>query len=91
MLKRIASILLIGILGLAYEAIKPPPPKTCGSPGGPPITAPRIKLRDGRHMAYKEYGVPREAANKKIVFIHGFGSTRHDAVIATNLPKVIIN
>ncbi|KEH41402.1 uncharacterized protein [Medicago truncatula] len=90
MLRRIASILLIGILGLAYEAIKPPPPRTCGSPGGPPITAPRIKLRDGRHLAYKEHGVPRQLASKKIVFLHGFGSSRHDAVIATNLPKGLL-
>ncbi|KAL2326672.1 hypothetical protein Fmac_025730 [Flemingia macrophylla] len=78
-------------LGLAYQlAISPPPPRTCGSPGGPPITAPRIKLRDGRYLAYKEHGVPREVAKKKIVFLHGFGSCRHDAVIATNLPQGLL-
>ncbi|CAI8585074.1 unnamed protein product [Vicia faba] len=90
MLSRITSILLIVILALAYKAIKPPPLRRCGSPGGPPITAPRIKLRDGRHLAYKEYGVSRELANKKIVFIHGFGSCRHDTVIATNLPSGLL-
>ncbi|XP_050892131.1 uncharacterized protein LOC127097678 isoform X2 [Lathyrus oleraceus] len=90
MLSRIASILLIVILALAYKGIKPPAPRTCGSPGGPPITATRIKLRDGRHLAYKEYGVPRESASKKIVFIHGFGSCRHDTVIATNLPSGLL-
>lgn len=88
MVGKIAAILLIGLLALAYEAIQPPPPRTCGSPGGPPITAPRIKLRDGRHLAYKEHGVPRQLAKYKIVFIHGFASCRHDAVIATNLPPV---
>ncbi|XP_065620390.1 uncharacterized protein LOC112037297 [Quercus suber] len=48
-----AVILLMGLLaiGRAYRAIRPPPPKICGSPGGPPITAPRIKLRDGRNLA----------------------------------------
>ncbi|KAE8718958.1 germin-like protein subfamily 3 member 2-like [Hibiscus syriacus] len=40
----------------------PPPPKTCGSPDGPPVSASRIKLKDGRHLAYKEHGVPRDAA-----------------------------
>ncbi|XP_058724037.1 uncharacterized protein LOC131595644 [Vicia villosa] len=90
MLRRIASILLIVILALAYKAIKPPAPRTCGSPGGPPITATRIKLRDGRHLAYKEYGVSRQLANKKIVFIHGFASCRHDTVIATNLPSGLL-
>lgn len=89
MLSRIAAFLLIVFLALAYQAIQPPPPKTCGSPGGPPITAPRIKLRDGRHLAYKEYGVPRQVAKHKIVFIHGFGSCKHDAVIANNLPSVL--
>jgi hypothetical protein len=88
MLTKTASIFLIGILALSYQAIKPPLPRTCGSPGGPPITAPRIKLRDGRHLAYKEYGVPRQLANNKIIFIHGFGSCRHDTVIATNVPSV---
>ncbi|KAJ1435945.1 Alpha/Beta hydrolase fold [Sesbania bispinosa] len=90
MLSKIAAILLIVIVALAYQAIQPPPPKTCGSPGGPPITGPRIKLRDGRHLAYKEHGVPRQVANKKIVFLHGFASSRHDAVIATNLPQGLL-
>ena len=91
MLRRIAAIFLIGFLALAYQAIHPPPPRTCGSsPEGPLITGPRIKLRDGRHIAYKEHGAPREEAKKKIVFLHGFGSSRHDAVIATHLPQVHI-
>ncbi|CAJ1967686.1 unnamed protein product [Sphenostylis stenocarpa] len=90
MLIKIAAIFLVGLLALAYQAIQPPPPRTCGSPHGPPVTAPRIKLRDGRHLAYKEHGVPRELAKNKIVFLHGFGSCRHDAVIATNLPKGLL-
>ncbi|KAL2993362.1 hypothetical protein AAZX31_10G106700 [Glycine max] len=91
MLRRIAAIFLIGFLALAYQAIHPPPPRTCGSsPEGPLITGPRIKLRDGRHIAYKEHGVPREEAKKKIVFLHGFGSSRHDAVIATHLPQGLV-
>ena len=90
MLTKITAIFLFALLALAYKAIQPPPPRTCGSPGGPPITAPRITLRDGRHLAYKEHGVPREVAKKKIVFLHAFGSCRHDTVIATNLPPVLL-
>ncbi|CAL0333442.1 unnamed protein product [Lupinus luteus] len=90
MLIKISAILLVGFLALAYEAIKPPPPRTCGSPGGPPITGPRIKLRDGRHLAYKEHGVPKQLANKKIVFIHAFGSSKHDAVIVSSLPQGLV-
>jgi len=90
MLIKIAAVFFVGLVALAYQAIHPPPPRTCGSPHGPPITGPRIQLRDGRHLAYKEHGVPRQLAKNKIVFLHGFGSSRHDAVIATNLPKVCI-
>ncbi|PON37640.1 Alpha/beta hydrolase fold [Parasponia andersonii] len=90
MSKRIALVLVFVLLSWAYQAIRPPPPKICGSPGGPPITAPRIRLRDGRYLAYKEYGVPKEAAKYKIIFVHAFGSSRHDAVVATAVsPEAI--
>ncbi|KAK7392986.1 hypothetical protein VNO78_21436 [Psophocarpus tetragonolobus] len=90
MKRKIALIFLVAIFAFAYQAIHPPSPRTCGSPSGPPITAPRIKLRDGRHLAYKEHGVPRELAKKKIVYIHGFGSSRHDAGIARTLFKGVV-
>lgn len=83
MFKRIIVILVIGVISWAYKATTPPPPRICGSPNGPAITGPRIKLRDGRHLAYKEHGVPKEDAKYKIIFVHGFGSSRHDASIAT--------
>uniref|UniRef100_A0A5B7B2Q8 AB hydrolase-1 domain-containing protein n=1 Tax=Davidia involucrata TaxID=16924 RepID=A0A5B7B2Q8_DAVIN len=83
MFKRILVVLLIGLLAWAYQVTQPPPPNVCGSPGGPPITATRIKLRDGRHLAYLEHGVPTEMAKYKIIFFHGFGSSRHDASFST--------
>ncbi|XP_062091778.1 uncharacterized protein LOC133797763 isoform X1 [Humulus lupulus] len=90
MLKRIGLVLVIVLVSLAYQTIRPPPPKVCGSPGGPPITAPRIKLRDGRHLAYKEYGVPLKVSKYKIIYVHSFGSCRHHAVVATTLsPEAI--
>jgi hypothetical protein len=88
-LRTTLAVLFIGILAWAYQAIQPPPPKICGSPDGPPITAPRIKLRDGRHLAYKEHGVPKDEAKYKIIFVHGINSCRHDAVIADTLSPVI--
>ncbi|ESQ51218.1 hypothetical protein EUTSA_v10017719mg, partial [Eutrema salsugineum] len=36
----------------------------------------RIKLRDGRFLAYKERGVPKDEAKYKIILIHGFGSSK---------------
>lgn len=74
----------------AYKAIQSPPPKICGSADGPPITTPRIKLSDGRHLAYKEHGVPKDKANYKIVFVHGFDSCRHDAVVAEGLSPDVV-
>lgn len=78
---KILLVVLIGLLAWGYQATRPPPPKTCGSPDGPPVTAPRIKLSDGRHLAYKETGVPRDNAKYKIVYIHGYDGCRHDVPI----------
>ncbi|CAK9149224.1 unnamed protein product [Ilex paraguariensis] len=86
MFKKIILVFFIGFLAWAYQSVRPPPPKICGSEGGPPITAPRIKLRDGRYLAYKEHGVPKEMAKYKIIFVHGFGCSRHD--LAT-VPSVM--
>ncbi|PON71181.1 Alpha/beta hydrolase fold [Parasponia andersonii] len=91
MLKRInVPVLSIGSLSRVYSGIRPPLPKISGSPGGLPITAPRIRLRDGRHLAYKEYGMPKEDAKHRIIFVHGFTSSRHDAVVATTLSPEFI-
>ncbi|KAG5557008.1 hypothetical protein RHGRI_007308 [Rhododendron griersonianum] len=79
----IFGVVLIGFLAWAFQAIVPPPPNICGTPNGPPITATRIKLRDGRHLAYTEHGVPKERAKYKFVFFHGFSSGRNDGSFAT--------
>nr|DAD28817.1 TPA_asm: hypothetical protein HUJ06_030285 [Nelumbo nucifera] len=83
MIGRIAAVLLGGLLSWAYKATRPPPPKICGSPDGPPVTSPRIKLSDGRYLAYKERGVPKAEANYKIIVVHGFDSSK-DIYIAAS-------
>ncbi|CAI0423533.1 unnamed protein product [Linum tenue] len=70
-------LLLAGLVAWGYQAIQPPPPKICGSCDGPPVTASRIQLRDGRHLAYQERGVSKDVAKIKVVFIHGFDSDPH--------------
>ncbi|XP_077241267.1 uncharacterized protein LOC143881846 isoform X1 [Tasmannia lanceolata] len=87
MLRKVSVVLLMGLLAWAYQTIQPPPPKICGSPNGPPVTAPRVKLRDGRHLAYKEHGVSKDKAKYKIVYVHGFGSCRHEPLLFS--PEVI--
>lgn len=82
-LKKVVLVGFVGFLAWVYQATKPPPPKTCGSENGPPITAPRIQLKDGRYLAYKEYGVSKDVAKHKIVFVHGFDQCRHDVYAIT--------
>ena len=69
----------VSLSALFYKQIQPPPPKIPGSPGGPPVTATRTRLSDGRYLAYLESGVPKEA-KYKIIFVHGFDSCRYDAL-----------
>ncbi|CAM8878127.1 unnamed protein product [Rhodiola kirilowii] len=78
MIGKVFVFVLIGFVALIYQATRPPPPKTAGSPGGPLVTSKRVILRDGRHLAYKEYGLSKENAKHKIVFNHPFGSTKND-------------
>lgn len=81
----IIVLLLMGLLAWAYRAFVPPAPRLCGTSGGPRLVGPRIKLRDGRHLSYKEHGVPKEAANYKIILVHGFSSNKHEASITQSV------
>ncbi|XP_040993521.1 uncharacterized protein LOC121240109 [Juglans microcarpa x Juglans regia] len=76
MLTTAASLFLVGVVIYAYKSTKPPPPKICGTPNGPPITSPRIRLSDGRHLAYRERGVPKQNAKYKVIVVHGFDSSK---------------
>lgn len=82
---KIIVVLLIAFLAWAHQALCPPAARLCGSSGGPPIEGPRIKLRDGRHLAYLEHGVSREKASYKIILVHGFGSNKYEAHMATSV------
>jgi hypothetical protein len=81
MINRITVAVAVILIGWAYMAIKPPPPKICGSINGPPVTSPRVKLSDGRHLAYREFGFPKDEARYKIIIVHGYGSSKD-----THLP-----
>ncbi|XVF55702.1 hypothetical protein PTKIN_Ptkin06aG0058200 [Pterospermum kingtungense] len=89
-LKKILVVLFVGILAWISQVSQPPAPKICGSPDGPLVTAPRIRLKDGRYLAYKEHGVPRDVAKNKIIYVHGFNSGRHNAHVATSLSPDVI-
>lgn len=40
------------------------------------VVPPRIRLGDGRYLAYKESGVPKSKSNYRIIIVHGFGSSK---------------
>lgn len=88
----LSKVLLVGLVGFLawfYQAARPPPPKTSGLEGGPPVTGPRIQLKDGRYLAYKESGVPKDIAKHKIVLVHGFDHCRHHmSAVTSNLSPV---
>ena len=79
-MKRLPRLAFVFLLALVYWQLQAPPPKIPGTPGGPPVTSPRIRLKDGRHLAYHESGVPREQARYRIIFMHGFDSCRYDVL-----------
>ncbi|KAK3013584.1 hypothetical protein RJ639_009580 [Escallonia herrerae] len=75
MVSEIATAVLVALICWAYQAIKPPSPRKCGSPEGPPVTAPRVEPSDGRHIAYREIGLSKQEARYKIIVIHSVTET----------------
>ncbi|VYS56144.1 unnamed protein product [Arabidopsis thaliana] len=68
----IAAVCLVGFY--VYKSVKPPPPIPL--PENVSEISPRIKLNDGRYLAYKELGFPKDKAKNKIIILHGFGSSK---------------
>ncbi|KAK1429548.1 hypothetical protein QVD17_11759 [Tagetes erecta] len=89
-LKTILLVIFVGLSAWAYQTARPPPPRTLGSPNGPAITSQRIKLHDGRHLAYEESGVPKDTAKAKIIYVHGFGSSKSYHPFATVASPALV-
>ncbi|KAF3511434.1 hypothetical protein F2Q69_00005585 [Brassica cretica] len=88
--KTILLVVIVGSLAWFYKAIQPPPTGTVGSTGGASVTSPRIKLRDRRHLAYKEFGFPRDEAKFNIIYIHGFDSCMLDSPFPQFLSQALV-
>ncbi|KAG4967490.1 hypothetical protein AAZX31_12G084600 [Glycine max] len=77
MVSRAAIVLLIGLVGMFYQGTQLPPPNNSdSSDDGVPVSPPRVRLRDGRYLAYREKGVPKDQAKHSIIIVHGFGSSK---------------
>ncbi|KOM50557.1 hypothetical protein LR48_Vigan08g138400 [Vigna angularis] len=75
MVSRGAKVLLIGLLGMFCQGTQLPPPKPNDSADGVHVS-PKVRLRDGRYLAYREKGVPKDQAKHIIIIVHGFGSSK---------------
>ncbi|MCE3049244.1 hypothetical protein HAX54_044454 [Datura stramonium] len=53
-----------------------------------PNSSAMIKLIDGRKLAYKERGVPKEKSNYRIIMVHGFDSSKERDFLA---PQELMN
>lgn len=89
MVSKAAIVLLIGLLGMVYQATQLPPPNHNHSIHDDDnyfVVSQRIKLSDGRYLAYRERGVTKDKAKHSIIIVHGFGSSK-DMNFST--PQVI--
>ncbi|PHT48820.1 hypothetical protein CQW23_13028 [Capsicum baccatum] len=83
MIKQVVVSTFLVLLAFVFQTIHPPPPKICRFSSHLPLTS-RIKLKDGRNLVYKEYGVPKKLANYKVVYIHSFGASKFEAALITS-------
>ncbi|KAL9247309.1 hypothetical protein vseg_020753 [Gypsophila vaccaria] len=72
----IAVIVAVFLCVFIYKIVKPPASKICGTVNGPPVSSPRIRLRDGRYLAYKVRGAPIEDSRFKVIVSHGFYTSK---------------
>ncbi|KHN21143.1 hypothetical protein glysoja_006622 [Glycine soja] len=87
MVSRAAIVLLIGLVGMFYQGTQLPPPNNSdSSDDGVPVSPPRVRLRDGRYLAYREKGVPKDQAKHSIIIVHGFGSSKDMNFLAPQKP-----
>lgn len=83
-------VLMMGCLGLAKQQTQPvPQPKTGESStvGVEVCSSLRIKLNDGRFLAYTERGVPKNKSNYRIIVVHGFASSKDMHFMASQVSN----
>lgn len=68
-------------MGLAKQPTQPTLPIDCSS------NSPRVRLSDGRFLAYRERGVPKSKSNFRVIIVHGFGSSKEMNFEASQVHK----
>lgn len=87
MVSRGAKVLLIGLLGMFCQGTQLPLPKPNDSADGVHVS-PKVRLRDGRYLAYREKGVPKDQAKHIIIIVHGFGSSKDMNFLAPQVYSI---
>lgn len=75
---------VVSLLGLVFQAAQLPPQNSRESVGLS-VSSPRVRLRDGRFLAYRERGVSKNDSIYRIIVSHGFGSSKDMNVLATQV------
>ncbi|KAL8496372.1 hypothetical protein ACS0TY_020182 [Phlomoides rotata] len=73
------AVLMMRCLGLAKQQTLPAPLAKTGESSTVDVevcSSLRIKLNDGRFLAYTERGVPKNKSNYRIIVVHGFASSK---------------
>ncbi|XP_022851402.1 uncharacterized protein LOC111373151 [Olea europaea var. sylvestris] len=83
--------LMMGCLGLSKQPTRALPfAEISGSLQIDQIVnnSPRIRLNDGRFLAYRERGVPKNKSSYRVIVVHGFGSSKEMNFMA---PKELLD
>lgn len=82
--------MMMGCLGLRNQPTRPSPSETSESQQADLLSdskSPRIRLSDGRYLAYREVGVPKDESNYRIIVVHGFGSSKEMNFLAPQVRR----
>lgn len=81
-------VLMMGCLGLAKQPTLPAPPAETEESSSIDVEisgSQRIRLSDGRFLAYTERGVPKNKSNYTVIVVHGFGSSKEMNFMASQV------
>nr|GME11199.1 probable lysophospholipase BODYGUARD 1 [Ipomoea batatas] len=75
---------MMGCFGCAGQPTEPKIESKAVVDDQPVVTSPRVRLSDGRFLAYRERGVPKIKSSYRIIIVHGFGSSKDMSFMASD-------
>lgn len=80
---------MMGCFGCAGQPTEPKIESKAVVDDQPVVTSPRVRLSDGRFLAYRERGVPKIKSSYRIIIVHGFGSSKDMSFMASDVNPII--